>query len=384
MMGTFSLARYGWLSVLAAVLTIGLKTQAYLMTGSVGLLSDAAESLINLIAAVAALLVLSFAARPADAGHPFGHGKAEYFASGLEGALILVAAAGIAWTAWERFLNPEPLAKLDIGMIIAAGAAGINLLAGWVLFRAGRKYGSIVLEADGRHLLSDVWTTAAVLLALGSIVLTGWLWLDPTIALVAALQIVWSGTGLIRRSVSGLLDAAIPSQERAKIENIFDRYRAQGIRFHDLRARPAGMQRLVTVHVLVPGQLSVQAGHDLLESIERDIRGVLPNTMIVSHLEPLEDVASFAHDTIKADDVAVHRMDFGRPPPSTTEPIQKKKIFGGAASVVGALLLLAGGVTSMLLPGLSADLALGVSLVGLLLILGGHWQRHHLKRTPPA
>jgi hypothetical protein len=241
-----------------------------------------------------------------------------------------------------------------------------------------------VLVADGRHLVSDVWTTAAVLVALGSIVLTGWLWLDPAIALVAALQIVWSGTGLIRRSVSGLLDAAIPSQERAKIENIFDRYRAQGIRFHDLRARPAGMQRLVTVHVLVPGQLSVQAGHDLLESIERDIRGVLPNTMIVSHLEPLEDVASFAHDTIKADDVAVHRMDFGRPPPSTTKPIQKMRIFGGAASVVGALLLLAGGVTSMLLPGLSADLALGVSLVGLLLILGGHWQRHHLKRTPPA
>ena len=366
MAGALALARYGWLSVLAAVLTIALKTQAYWVTGSVGLLSDALESFINLLAALIALLALWFAARPADAGHPFGHGKVEYFASGFEGALILVAAAGIAWAAWGRFLHPQPLAGLDVGMAMAAGAAGINLWVGLVLLRAGRNHGSIVLEADGRHLLSDVWTTAAVLLALGSIVLTGWQWLDPAIALLAAVQIVWSGVGLVRRSVAGLLDAAISSQERAKIEHILDRYRARGIRFHDLRARPAGLQRLVTLHVLVPGELSVQAGHELVEGIERDIREAIPNATIVSHLEPLEDAASYAHPTLCANPAEVRRLDSARSP-SPVESTLKRS--GNTRAAIGVLLLLGGGVASMVWSGPSADLALGVSLIGLLFIL---------------
>lgn len=355
------LTRYAWLSVAAAVLTIALKSWAYLITGSVGLLSDAAESLVNLAAASVALAMLWFAARPADAGHPFGHGKAEYFASGFEGTLILVAAGGIAWAAFERLRHPQPLAEINIGMVISAGAGLINLAVALLLLRAGRRHGSITLEADGRHLLSDVWTTAAVLLALGGIALTGWLLLDPIIAFLAALQIVWSGFGLIGRSVAGLLDAALPPKEKAAIESILDRYRADGIGFHDLRTRAAGTQRLITVHVLVPGRYSVQAGHDLLERIEGDIRRAIGNATIVTHLEPLEDEASFAHD----------RLD-----PVQSNPVRGKQDGRGRAPgpglrIIGALLLVAGGGASMVLSDAYADIALGVSLVGLILALSG-------------
>jgi Ca2+-transporting ATPase len=374
-MSTPSLTRYAWLSVFAAVLTIGLKTQAYFITGSVGLLSDAAESLVNLAAAVFALLMLSLAARPADAGHPFGHGKAEYFASGFEGALILVAAAGITWAAWERLMHPQPLAKLDIGMGISAGAAALNLAVALVLLRAGRRYGSITLEADGRHLLTDVWTTVAVLSALGGIAVTGWQLLDPIIAFLAAAQIVWAGVILIIRSVSGLMDAAIPGEEKIEIEGILDRYRTQGIQFHDLRARTAGTQRFMTVHVLVPGDFSVQEGHDLLERIEDDIRRAIRNITIVTHLEPLEDMTSFAHDRLETDSCArpeqQERGGAGQP--------KKRPIGAGRArSIIGALLVISGGIASMLLPDPYADFGLGVSMIGLVLSLSGHRKRNNL------
>lgn len=367
--GPPSLTRYAWLSILAAILTMALKAQAYRLTGSVGLLSDAAESLVNLVAALVALLMLSVAARPADTGHPFGHGKAEYFASGFEGGLILVAAVGIAWAAWERWWNPQPLAALDVGMVVSAGAGVLNLAVALVLLRAGRKHGSITLEADGRHLLSDVWTTVAVLSALGGIALTGWLWLDPAIAFLAAAQIVWSGVSLIRRSIAGLLDAALPAKERVAIEAILNRYRTEGYEFHDLRTRAAGTQRFMTVHVLVPGECSVKEGHDLLERLEGEIRQAIRNLTIVTHLEPLGDAASFAHDRI-----ASECADW---PPSIQEKTimptksrkQARKGVGRLSLLIGPVLLFAGGAASMGLTGLYADVAMGLSLIGLVLSL---------------
>lgn len=361
-----ALTRYAWASIAAAVLTIVLKFLAYRVTGSVGLLSDAAESLVNLAAALVALWMLGLAARPADTGHPFGHGKAEYFASGLEGALILVAAGGIAWAAWERWEHPQALAELDIGMALSASAALVNLATGLLLLRAGRQYGSITLEADGKHLLTDVWTTLAILLALGGILLTGWEWLDPAIAAGAALQIVWTGVGLMARSASGLLDAALPAAETARIEAILDRYRAEGIQFHDLRTRVSGMQRFMTVHVLVPGTHTVQAGHDLLERIEADIRAELDHISIVTHLEPLEDAASFAHERIEDPPETDGK---GKPQAGRrAQPARRKprKIQRGW----GLALLVLGSAASMLLPENYAAIALGVSLFGLVLELG--------------
>lgn len=372
--GPFSLARFAWFSILAAVLTMALKTEAYLITGSVGLLSDAAESLVNLMAAVVALAMLTLAVRPADTGHPFGHGKAEYFASGFEGALILVAAGGIVWAAWDRLWHPQPLAELNIGMAVSAAAAVVNGVVAWVLLRAGRKYGSITLEADGRHLMSDVWTTGAVLLALGGIAITGWQLLDPIVAFLAALQIVWSGVSLMRRSVSGLLDAAIPFEEKAQVEQIFDRYRAQGIQFHDLRTRAAGMQRLITVHVLVPGQLTVQEGHDLLERIEGEIHDALGNVTIVTHLEPLEDSASFAHDRIETDSPAEAASTRAGTPDTNTgspEETKQRRASRRVRRRMGAVLLLLGGAASLALPDSYAGIALGIGLLGVALGLSG-------------
>ncbi|MGZ8217860.1 cation diffusion facilitator family transporter [Methylomagnum sp.] len=375
--GTPSLTRYAWLSILAAMLTMALKAQAYRMTGSVGMLSDAAESLVNLAAALVALLMLSIAARPADTGHPFGHGKAEYFASGFEGALILVAAVGIAWAAWGRLWNLQPLAALDLGMAVSAVAAVVNLVVALVLLRAGRKHDSITLEADGRHLLSDVWTTLAVLSALGGITLTGWLWLDPAIAFLAAAQIVWSGVSLIRRSIAGLLDAALPAKERAAIEAIFNRYRLEGVGFHDLRTRAAGTQRFMTVHVLVPGDCSVKRGHDLLERLEGEIRQAIRHLTIVTHLEPLDDAASFAHDRI-----ASEAADWPQPPQqvataSARPKPRARKATGRLALLVGPLLLFAGGAASMGLTGLYADIAMGLSLLGLVMSLVGLRRAKH-------
>ena len=297
-MKTRKLTGYAWLSITAAIVTMGLKAHAYQITGSVGLLSDAAESLVNLAAAVMALMMLSLAAKPADSSHPFGHGKAEYFASGFEGALILIAAGGIVWAAWLRLQQPHELMSLDSGMMIAAMASAINLGVAIILLRAGKRHGSITLEADAHHLLSDVWTTASILIALAGIGFTGWLWLDPVIAFMAACQIVWAGTRLISRSISGLLDAALPGDELAIIQSILKGFTEQGIGFHDLRTRAAGANRLITLHVLVPGGWTVQQGHDLVERIEEDIRLSVRNAVVVTHLEPIEDMASFSHESL--------------------------------------------------------------------------------------
>jgi cation diffusion facilitator family transporter len=292
------LTRFAWLSIAAALLTMGLKAYAYQITGSVGLLSDAAESLVNLAAALVAWMVLSVAARPADMEHPFGHGKIEYFASGFEGSLILIAAGGIAWAAWERLQAPVSLQAIDLGLAVSVVAGLVNLMVGMILIRAGRQHASITLEADGRHLLTDVWTTAAILLALLGVLYTGWWWLDPAIALLAAIQIVWSGLHLIRRSVDGLLDTVLPQAEQRRIQDILDDYRRQGIEFHDLRTRQSGMDRFINLHVLVPGGWTVRQGHDLVEEIEQTIASTLTNARVVTHLEPRDDKASFAHETL--------------------------------------------------------------------------------------
>jgi cation diffusion facilitator family transporter len=293
-----SLIRYAWLSIAAAAVTIGLKAAAFALTGSVGLLSDALESLVNLAAAIAVLVALSVAARPPDEAHPYGYEKAEYFSSGFEGALILVAAGTITFAAGERLLQPQPVAASGPGLAISVVASVVNFAVARVLLGAAGKYHSITLEADARHLMTDVWTSAGVIAGVGAVFVTGWLWLDAAIALAVAANIIRTGTGLVGRSVAGLLDAALPPDERARVQAILDRYAAahaaDGLQFHALRTRQSGPRRFLTVHVLVPGAWSVKQGHDVLEAIEGDLRRALPGLTTSTHLEPLEDPASFA------------------------------------------------------------------------------------------
>ncbi len=288
-----SLGRFAWLSIAAAVATIALKAAAWRLTGSVGLLSDAMESLVNLVAAIMTLLMLNVAARPPDEDHAFGHGKAEYFASGAEGALILLAAAGIGWTAVGRLLSPQPLEQVGLGVVVSCAASLVNLLVSRVLMAAGRRYHSIALEADAHHLMTDVWTSAGVLAAIGLVAATGWTILDPLIALAVAAQIVWTGVQLLRRSALGLLDTALAPAEQALVRAVLARHEGPEVRFHAVRTRMAGARRFVSMHVLVPGGWTVQRGHDLLEAIEAEVRAALPHATVFTHLEALEDPASF-------------------------------------------------------------------------------------------
>ena len=300
-----SLKRYAWLSIAAAVATILLKGSAWWLTGSVGLLSDALESFVNLAGAMMALAMLSLAAQPADDNHAHGHGKAEYFSSAFEGFLILVAAMSIGYAAVERLLNPQPLETVGIGLAISVVASIINLVTSRVLMGVGRKYKSITLEADAHHLLTDVWTSAGVIAGVGLVWFTGWLWLDPVIALLVALNIVWTGWQLLRRSASGLMDVSLPEADLRAIETILESYRRQGLDFHALRTRQAGARAFVSVHLLVPGAWTVQQGHDWSERVETDIRRAVSQVHITTHLEPLEDPLSLA-------DSGLDRHDEGR------------------------------------------------------------------------
>jgi cation diffusion facilitator family transporter len=293
-----SLARYAWLSLAAAVVIIVLKSGAYWVTGSVGLLSDALESLVNLVAAAVAVVVLVIVARPADDDHQYGHDKAEYFSSGLEGGLILVAAIAIAWAAIERILHPRPLEQLGLGLGLSVVASILNLVIARILLSAGRRYDSITLEADGHHLMTDVWTSAGVLAGVGAVALTGLLWLDPVVALIAAGKIVWTAVGLIRRSALGLMDTALPADEQSQIKVVLDSYRTEGVEYHALRTRRSGARRFISLHVLVPGAWSVQRGHDLVERMEDEVRERLPNTTITTHMEPIEDPRSWRDATL--------------------------------------------------------------------------------------
>jgi len=289
-----NLKRYAWLSIAAALSTILLKGTAWWLTGSVGLLSDALESLVNLAGALMALSMLSLAAQPADENHAHGHGKAEYFSSAFEGFLIIVAAIGIAYAAIGRLLDPRPLQDVGIGLAVSAVASIINFATARSLMKVGRKYRSITLEADAHHLLTDVWTSVGVILGVGLVGLGGWLWLDPVIALLVAANIVWTGWQLLQRSAAGLMDVSLPEAELQTIEQVLDEYRRQGLEFHALRTRQAGSRAFATLHVLVPGAWSVQLGHDWCERIEADIRRALPYAHVTTHLEPREDPVSLS------------------------------------------------------------------------------------------
>lgn len=288
---------YAAVSIVAALLTVGLKAAAYWLTGSVGLLSDAAESSANLIAAVGAFWALSAAARPPDEEHAYGHTKAEFFSSALEGALVLAAAAYIAVTAFGRIFEPQPLENVGWGLAISLVAAVLNGAVGLVLLRAGGRLRSAALRADGKHLLTDVWTTAGVVAGVILVGVTGWLVLDPLIALLVAANIVWVGLRILNEAAHGLLDTALPPEDLKVVEGVISgyrqRYREDGLEFHALRTRSAGARRFVSTHVLVPGSWSVRRGHDLSEDLERDIVRALPMTTVFVHLEPLEDEASF-------------------------------------------------------------------------------------------
>ncbi len=289
-----NLKRYAWLSIAAALATILLKGLAWWLTGSVGLLSDALESFVNLAGAMMALAMLSLAAQPADANHAHGHGKAEYFSSFFEGFLIVLAAIAIGYTAIERLLHPRPLEAVGIGLMVSVVASIINFATARTLLGVGRKYRSITLEADAHHLLTDVWTSAGVILGVGLVWLGGWLWLDPVVALLVAANIVWTGWRLLHRSAAGLMDVSLPEEELRAIDRVLDEYRRQGLAFHALRTRQAGARAFATLHVLVPGAWSVQLGHDWCERIEADLRRALPYVHVTLHLEPREDPASLS------------------------------------------------------------------------------------------
>lgn len=297
------LTRYAWLSIVTAVAVIALKTLAYRMTGSIGLLSDALESGVNLVAAVLALVSLTVAAHPPDKEHAYGHTKVEYFASGIEGLLILLAAVLIAFQAWERLSAPQPIEQAGVGLFISVLAALGNFVVARILLRAGHRHHSVTLAADAQHLMSDVWTTAGVLVGVAAVALTGWLWLDSVVALVVAVQIIFIGWRLLHQAFDGLMDASLPAAELARVINVLDNYRQTlPVGYHALRTRQSGAQRFVSVHIQVPGSWSVQQGHDLLENIERDIRHATPRTTVFTHLEPVEDPTSWQDMALKRED----------------------------------------------------------------------------------
>lgn len=280
------LRRYAWLSVGAALTTIALKTTAWALTDSVGLLSDAAESLVNLAGALFALWMLTISRAPPDDEHQFGHGKAEYFAAGFEGILILIAAVGIAVAAVSRLIQPVPLAGLDVGIVVSLVATAVNLVVGRTLITVGRRHHSLALEGDGRHLMTDVYTSIGVVVGLGLVVVTGRLWLDAVVAFLVAGNIVREAVSLLRRAADGLMDHVLPEEERAVVDEVLATFRTRGIGFDALRTKRAGHLRLVTVDVLVPADWTVQRGHDLLDEIEAALGARLPGLTVVTHLAP--------------------------------------------------------------------------------------------------
>ncbi len=287
------LTRFALLSIAAAIATITLKTLAWYVTGSVGLLSDALESIVNLVAAMATLWMLMLSARPPDERYAYGYSKAEYFASAFEGALILVAAAAISWAAVDRLLHPQPIEQVSVGLVVSIVATGINFVVARLLARSAKRYRSIALEADAQHLMTDVWTSVGVVIAVIAVALTGWLWLDPLIAFAVALNIVWTGMSLLRRSAFGLMDRALPRDAIECIDKVLARYRSAEVGFHALRTRAAAGRSFVSMHVLVPGAWTVQRGHDLAEAIEREISEQVQGATVSTHIEPREDPVSY-------------------------------------------------------------------------------------------
>jgi cation diffusion facilitator family transporter len=298
-----SLKKFIYLSIAAAVATILLKSEAYFLTKSVGLLSDALESCVNLAAAVIALILLTKAEKPADEKHAFGHSKAEYFSSAIEGGMIILAAFSIIWSAVPRIIHPQPLENVEIGLLIAVGASAINLFVALVLLKNGRKNNSITLEADGKHLMTDVWTSAGVLVGIGLVKITGWIVLDGIVAIGVALNILWAGYQLMRRSAMGLLDSGLHEAELSKIISVLESLKLQNFEYHSLLTRQAGQRKFIEFHLLVPGQWTIQEGHDLSEKIEKKIRQLFESQVTVfTHLEPIEDPVSMM-------DIGIDRSD---------------------------------------------------------------------------
>ncbi|MBS1793184.1 MAG: cation transporter [Acidobacteria bacterium] len=284
-----NLTRFAWLSIATAVVTIALKAIAYFFTGSVGLLSDALESLINLAAAIVALFTLKIAAQPADEEHAFGHDKAEYFSSGIEGTLIFIASLSIAYTAVQRLLAPQPLEQLGIGLVVSGAATVVNFAVAGILIKTGKKHHSLVLEADGHHLMTDVWTSVGVIVGVGLVSLTGWLRLDPVIAILVAINILWTGFSLIKRSVLGLMDTVVEPEMQAAAEEILKTYAArEGITYENFRSRQAGTKKFFYVDIQFPNDWSIERVHTIADRIEREIAEKIPYATVFSHLEPFE------------------------------------------------------------------------------------------------
>ncbi len=296
--GRRDLSAFAWLSIAAAILTIGLKAGAWALTGSVGLLSDAAESVVNLVAAVVALIALKVAARPADKNHHFGHSKAEYFSAAVEGVMIFVAAVFILISATYRFVHPAPLEQLGIGIAISVVASAINGAVAFVLLRAGRQHRSATLTADGKHLLTDVWTSAGVVLGVGLVALTGWERLDPIVAFAVGVNIIVTGWKLLAESVAGLMDVSWSKEENAELAKVVSRFVTHDVNVHALRTREAGHSRFVEMHVLVPGSWTVIEGHDVVEEIEQAVLAEFEGCVVTIHLEPREDPRAYGdYDT---------------------------------------------------------------------------------------
>lgn len=288
-----SLSRFAWISIAAALFTMGLKYVAYLLTDSVGLLSDALESGVNLVGALMALAMLTIAARPADEDHAYGHSKAEYFSSGVEGTLILIAAISISVAGIGRLANPKPLEQIGLGLAVSVVAALVNLVVGLILLRAAKRYQSITLKANAYHLMTDVWTSAGVLVGVAVVGLTDLGSIDPIVALIVAGNISWSGVRIVRESVLGLMDTALPAHERNVICKALEFHKQAGVQYHALLTRQSGANRFVSLHVLVPGEWTIHRGHQMLERIEADIRFALPNVTVFTHLESIDDPLSW-------------------------------------------------------------------------------------------
>ena len=289
---------YAWLSIAAAVGTMALKTVAYVLTGSVGLLSDAVESIVNLVGAVMALWMLTVAAREPDEEHAYGHSKAEYFSSGVEGTLIVFAAISIAVAAVRRLLVPRPLEDLGIGLAVSTLASAVNFVTARIVLAAGRRFDSVTLQANAHHLMTDVLTSAGVIVALAGVYATGWHVLDPIIGLGVAANIVFTGVRIVNQSVRGLMDTALPAEDLQVLRAAIEKHAAAGVQYHALRSRQSGARKFISVHVLVPGDWTVHRGHELLEQIEHEVHRALPGVSVFTHLESLEDPASWEDQSL--------------------------------------------------------------------------------------
>ena len=287
------LSRFAWLSIAAAAVTILLKTLAWRITGSVGLLSDAAESLVNLVAAIIALVALKVSIRPPDKNHPFGHSKAEYFSAGAEGMMIFIAAAVIMYTAVQRFIHPRPIEDVGIGLLVSVLASVVNGLVAWVLLKNGRQRRSMTLIADGKHMLTDVWTSVGVLVGVGLVWLTCWQRLDPIVAFAVGVNILVTGAKLVGQSGTALLDVSLPKEDNEAIRDFLDAHSNDHVKFHAVRTREAGYRRFLEFHMLVPGSWTVKQGHDAMEDLIDEILDEWPEMRVSGHLEPIEDPRSY-------------------------------------------------------------------------------------------